>query len=63
MSPKVRFQLVIEPEQLAELRKIEEDTGAPVSAQIRRAIDDWLTKRGVTKKKPERKRAATRKRS
>ena len=45
MPPKVRFQLVIEPEQLAALREHEKQTGARISEQIRRAIDDWLAKR------------------
>jgi hypothetical protein len=57
MSPKQRFQLMLEPEQLDALRKIERETGAPVAEQIRRAIDRWL---GT---KSERKRAGTRRRS
>jgi hypothetical protein len=42
MSPKTRFQMFIEPEQLAALRKREAETGAAVAEQIRRAIDMWL---------------------
>lgn len=42
MSPKQRFQLVVEPEQIAALKAIEEKTGARISEQIRRAIDAYL---------------------
>ena len=42
VSPKERFQLLIEPAQLEALRTIEARVGAPVSVQIRRAIDDYL---------------------
>ena len=42
VSPKTRFQIVLEPTQLAALRLIEERTGAKVSEQIRRAIDGYL---------------------
>jgi hypothetical protein len=60
MSPKKRFQVMLEPEQLQALRKVEEHTGAPVAEQIRRAVDAWLK---TPKGKTERKRAVTRKRS
>jgi hypothetical protein len=42
MSPKTRFQLVIEPGQLAALRAIEARTGARISTQIQRAIYAYL---------------------
>ncbi len=42
MSPKQKFNLVIEPGQLAALRAIEEKTGARISEQIRRAISAHL---------------------
>ena len=58
MSPKLRFQVLLEPEQLSALREIEQRTGAPVATQIRRGVNLWL---GL-QKKSERKRAATRKR-
>jgi hypothetical protein len=60
MSPKQRFQILLDPEQLAALRRIEDRTGAPVARQIRMAVDRWLDEQG---EKPERKRAVTRKRS
>jgi hypothetical protein len=59
MSPKTRFQILLEPEQLAALRRIQERTLAPVASQIRQAVGDWIVKQG---EKPGRKRAATRKR-
>ena len=64
MSPikpnKLRFQILLEPAQLAALRRIQERTAAPVASQIRRAVEDWIVKQGETS---ERKRAVTRKRS
>ena len=63
MSPKRPFNIMLEPRQIDALRKLEEATGAKPSEQIRRAIDAWIKDRGVTVKKTERKRAATRKRS
>jgi hypothetical protein len=42
MSPKDRFQLMLEPEQLAALRRLQDETGAPVSEHIRRAIAAYL---------------------
>ena len=59
MSPKQRFQILLEPEQLEALRRIETRTGAPVGRQIRMAVDRWL---GTQGEKAERKRASTRKR-
>ena len=42
MSPKTKFNFMIEPAQLAALRQVEERTGAAVAEQIRRAINLWL---------------------
>jgi hypothetical protein len=47
MSPKQKFNLVIEPSQLAALRAIEERTGARISEQIRRAIKGYLESQKV----------------
>ena len=58
MTPKQRFQILLEPEQLKALRRIENQTGAPVARQIRMAVDKWLGGRA----KSGRKRADTRKR-
>ena len=60
MSPKTRIQILLEPEQLAELRRISTRTAAPVSSQIRKAVDQWIAEQGDMK--AERKRASTRKR-
>jgi len=61
LSPKTRFQILLEPEQLAALRRIQERTAAPVASQIRRAVEKWIAEQGD--QKPERKRASPRKRS
>ena len=43
------------------LQIMKDRDGVPISEQVRRAIQAWLESRGVSLK-PERKRAATRKR-
>lgn len=53
MPAKHRFQVFLEPSQLAALRRVEARTGAPLAVQIRRAIDAYLVKQGEA---PERKR-------
>ena len=60
MSPKTRFQILLEPEQLEALRRIQERTSAPVASQIRKAVEKWIAEQG---EKAERKRPASRKRS
>lgn len=52
----------LEAELLKGLQQIRERDGIAVSEQVRRAIRTWLESKGVTEKKTERKRAATRKR-
>jgi len=42
MSPKQRFNFMLEPGQLAALKAIEARTGATPSEQIRRAIGAYL---------------------
>ena len=51
---------MLEQDQLEDLRAIEARTGARLSAQIRRAINDWIAKEGG--KKTDRRRAGTRRR-
>lgn len=51
MSPRGRFQLVIDPGQLDALRMIQATNGAPVSTQIRKAIDTYLQTQTVLSKK------------
>jgi hypothetical protein len=60
MSPKTRFQILLEPEQLEALRRIQKRTAAPVASQVRMAVDKWIAEQGD---KSERKRPASRKRS
>jgi predicted DNA-binding protein len=54
MSPKHRFMLSIEPDQLAALKAIQERTGAPVAEQIRRAIDKYLEQENASPRKTKR---------
>jgi hypothetical protein len=56
MSPKARFQVMLEPDQLDALRKLQEATGATVAEHIRRAIADYV------KSKTDRQRPSRRKR-
>jgi hypothetical protein len=51
MSPKYRFNVMIEPERLALLREIERKTGATPSEQIRRAIDAYLQAQTIVSQK------------
>jgi hypothetical protein len=44
---KPLYSFAIHPAQLAALKKIQQRTGAPVSEQLRRAIDLWLRREGV----------------
>jgi ribbon-helix-helix protein len=60
MSPRERYNFLIDAEQREGLRRIKERDGIPESEQIRRAIDEWLEKKGVMK--AGRTRARTRKR-
>ena len=50
MSPKQRFAVMLEPGQLAALQEIERRIGAPISEQIRRAIDAYLATQTVISK-------------
>lgn len=51
MSPKQRFNMMLEPKQVDVLREIERRTGARMSEQIRRAIDAYLRSQTVLTKK------------
>lgn len=62
MTPRKRYAFWIEDDQLAALEAIKKRDGVLPSEQIRRALDDWFKKKGVTSK-TERLRAGTRKRS
>jgi len=60
VMPRERYNFLIDPEQREALRFIKAREGVPESEQIRRAIDDWLKRKGILKS--GRKRAALRKR-
>jgi hypothetical protein len=62
MTPRKKYSFYIEDGQAEALKAIKERDGVLESEQIRRALNDWIEKKGVTAK-AERKRAATRKRS
>lgn len=51
VSPKYRFNVMIEPERIALLREIERRTGATPSEQIRRAIEAYIRSQTVLTKK------------
>jgi len=60
MKPRSRYGFWIDEAQRVGLRHVKERDGILESEQIRRAIDEWLRKKGAIPK-PERKRAVTRK--
>ena len=62
MTPKKLTNFRIDSELLEAMEGIRQRDGVPVSEQVRRAIQDWLKKRGVSVE-ADRKRAVTRKRS
>jgi hypothetical protein len=59
MTPRRKYSFWIDDEQAEGLKAIKDRDGVLESEQIRRAINDWLQKKGVMK--AERKRAVTRK--
>jgi metal-responsive CopG/Arc/MetJ family transcriptional regulator len=59
MSPKKAYTFLIDPELLEALKVLKDRDAAPESETIRRALREYLKKKGV---KADRKRAATRKR-
>ncbi len=61
MTPRRKYSFWIDDEQAEGLKAIKDRDGVLESEQIRRALNDWLQKKGVMK--AERKRAVTRKRS
>jgi hypothetical protein len=49
MTPRRKYSFWIDDEQAAGLKTIKERDGVLESEQIRRAINDWLAKKGVKK--------------
>jgi hypothetical protein len=62
MTLRKKYSFWIDDEQAEGLKVVKERDGVLESEQIRRAIRDWLEKKGVSVKS-ERPRAATRRRS
>jgi hypothetical protein len=58
MAPRRKYSFYIDDGQAEGLKAVKERDGVLESEQIRRAINDWLEKKGVSSK-PERKRAVT----
>ncbi len=48
-----RTSLFIRTEQLEELRRIAEQTGAPIGFMVRQAIDSYLNERHLRSARPE----------
>jgi len=64
MSPKELTAFRLDTDLLEALRRVKETDGIPVTTQIEKAVAEWLKRRGVVvKKKTERKRPASRRRS
>jgi len=61
MTPRKLYNFLIDPDLADGLKRMKERDGVPESEQVRRAIRDWLQRKGVLK--AERKRARTRQRS
>jgi len=62
MSPKELTAFRVDPHIMEGLRQVKDRDGIPLSVQVHRALEVWLNSKGVTQRKTERKRAATRKR-
>jgi len=60
MTPRRKYSFYIDDDQAEGLKAVKERDGVLESEQIRRALNDWLEKKGVMKS--ERKRAVPRKR-
>jgi hypothetical protein len=61
-SRKKQTAFRIEPEILDGLQRVKARDGVPLSEQVRRALREWLDRRGVTST-AERKRVSPRRRS
>jgi hypothetical protein len=59
MTPRRKYSFWIEDAQADGLKAVKIRDGVLESEQIRRAIDDWLANKGITRK-TDRKRASTR---
>jgi hypothetical protein len=59
VTPRRKYSFYIDDEQADALKRIKERDGVLESEQIRRALNDWIEKKGVTVKATSR-RARTR---
>jgi hypothetical protein len=62
MSPKELTAFRVDPQIMEGLRRVKQRTGLSLSVQLHLALTAWLDTQGV-KRRPERPRAVTRKRS
>jgi hypothetical protein len=63
MSPRKRYAFWIDPDLETGLKALKARDGMPEAEAVRRAIGEFLTKKGIaTAGKADRKRATTRKR-
>jgi hypothetical protein len=60
MTPRKLYNFYIDPDLAAGLKRLKERDGVPESEQVRRAVREWLQRKGVLK--AERKRVVARKR-
>jgi len=63
MSPRKRTSVFLDAELLDGLKALKARDGTPEAEAIRRAIAQYLERRGVTGQKADRKRVRARKRS
>jgi hypothetical protein len=61
MSPKVRYNFLIDEDQRDALRRIKERDGISESEQIRRAVADWIERKGDSPKGASRRVSPRRK--
>lgn len=63
MSPKEFTSFRLDERLMQAMRDVRDNEGLPMTTQVELAVREWLQKRGaIIAKKPERKRASTRKR-
>ncbi len=63
MTPLRPTNFRLESELLEGLQRIKERDGIGISEQVRRAVQDWLAKKGVSVKKTANRRAGTRRKA
>jgi hypothetical protein len=62
MAPRRLYNFLIDADLAAALKQVKEDTGIPESEQVRRAIREWMERRGMIAK-TNRKRGPARNRA